>query len=273
MMDEYLGVAPERDLPTFQRETLAGWFEEQTPRTPNSDTTRKVVLYPDAYTNYVLTERGKAAVRVLESLGAHVELATPIESGRAPLSQGMIETATQQAEAVFEDFHPYLEADFDVVVIEPSDLAAFRREYGYLLDETRHDRLAKNSYDIMEYVYGLLDNGADDDVLAAPVKPIAYHSHCQQRTLGVEAYTEAVLEDLGFDMVKSNVECCGMAGSFGYKSEYYELSMDVGEDLYDQFLDEQEREFVASGTSCTEQMSDLFERDITHPVELLDPGR
>ncbi|WP_435102856.1 LUD domain-containing protein [Halarchaeum sp. P4] len=273
LMDEYLGVAPDRDLPEFQRETLEEWFESRTPRAPNADATRKVVLYPDAYTNYVLTERGKAAVRVLEALGAHVELASPIESGRAPVSQGMVDTATEQAEAVAADLAPYLEAEFDVVVVEPSDLAMFRREYEKLLEADTHERLAENAYDVMEYVYGLLENGADADALADPVEPIAYHSHCQQRTLGAEAYTEAVLEEQGFDMVTSDVECCGMAGSFGYKSEYYELSMDVGEDLHDQFADEDDRKLVASGTSCTEQMSDLFARDVTHPVELIDPGR
>ncbi|GAA0312974.1 LUD domain-containing protein [Halarchaeum salinum] len=271
LLDTYAGVAPDRELPAFQRETLAGWFESRRPRAPNADASRKVVLYPDAYTNYVLTERGKAAVRVLEALDAHVELATPIESGRAPLSQGMISTAGEHAERVADDLMPYLDADFDVVVVEPSDLAMFRREYEKLLDVDTHDRLAEGSYDILEYVYGLLENGADSSALAEPDEKIAYHSHCQQRTLGAEAYTEAVLDDVGFDVVTSDVECCGMAGSFGYKSEYYELSMDVGEDLYEQFADEEERTLVASGTSCTEQMSDLFARNVTHPVELLDP--
>ncbi|WP_049935452.1 LUD domain-containing protein [Haloplanus natans] len=271
LMDRYLGVAPDRDLPQFERETLVDWFESRRPRAPNATADRAVVLYPDAYTNYVLTDRGKAAVRTLEALGVHVELGSPIESGRAPLSQGMVRTATDHAEAVAADLDPYLDAGFDVVVVEPSDLAMMRREYEKLLDADSHARLSENSYEIMEYVYGLLSNGADADALAGATVPVAYHSHCQQRTLGVDAYTEAVLEDLGFDIVTSDVECCGMAGSFGYKSEYYELSLDVGEDLHDQFADESDRTLVASGTSCTEQMADLFVRDVTHPVELVAP--
>src|SRR5699024_11134841 len=94
LMDRFVGIAPERDLPTFQRETLVDWFDSRRPRAPNATAERKVVLYPDIYTNYVLTDRGKAAVRTLEALGVHVELSTPKESGRAPLSQGMIQTAT-----------------------------------------------------------------------------------------------------------------------------------------------------------------------------------
>jgi iron-sulfur cluster protein len=272
-MDRYLGIDSRRDFPSFERETLVEWFEGRRPRSPDATADRKVVLYPDAYTNYVQVDRGKAAVRTLESLGVHVELASPAESGRAPLSQGMLSTATQHATTVADDLDPYLEADFDVVVVEPSDVAMFRREYGKLLDDEVHAALSENSYEVMEYVFGLLHNGADRDALADPSDPVAYHSHCQQRTLGLAAYTEAVLSDLGFDVVTSDVECCGMAGSFGYKSQYYELSMDVGSDLEAQFADETDRTLVASGTSCIEQMETLFGQDVTHPVELLDPSR
>jgi len=183
----------------------------------------------------------------------------------------MVSTATERAESVAADLAPYLDSDFDVVVIEPSDLAMFRREYGKLLDAGDAERLSANSYDVMEYLYGLISNGADADALADAAAPVAYHSHCQQRTLGVDVYAESVFEELGFDVVTSDVECCGMAGSFGYKSEYYELSMDVGEDLREQFVDETDRVLVASGTSCTEQMTDLFRRDVTHPIELVAP--
>jgi Fe-S oxidoreductase len=124
----------------------------------------------------------------------------------------------------------------------------------------------------MEYIYGLLDNGAD--TAAIPVgdgRELAYHSHCQQRTLSLEAHTVAVLEELGYDVVTSDVKCCGMAGSFGYKSDYYEVSMDVGERLQTQLqeIDVQDRQVVASGTSCLEQIDTLLERQPRHPVELL----
>ena len=275
LLDRYLGVAPERDLPEFRRETLVDWFDDRRPRAPNASATRTVVLYPDTYTNYVRVERGKAAVRTLEALGAHVELASPIESGRAPLSQGMVDTATEQAEAVAADLDPYLEAGFDVVVVEPSDLAMLRRDYEKLLDGDAAEHLSANSYDVMVYVYGLLESedgtGADASALASPDTPVAYHSHCQQRTLGVEAYTEALFVELGLDVRTADVECCGMAGSFGYKSEYYELSMDVGESLAAQLGDVDDRTLVASGTSCCEQLSALFAREVTHPVELLAP--
>jgi len=273
LMERALGVDSRRELPAFERESLVDWFEARGPRVGPDEARRRVALYPDTYTNYVRTERGKAAVRVLEALDVRVDIPAAGESGRAPLSQGMVATAQSNAEAVYDALAPAVAAGRDVVVIEPSDLAMFNREYERLLEEDSYEALDGNSYEIMEYVYGLLENGASVDALPdGDGEEVAYHSHCQQRTLGLEPHTVAVLEDAGFDVTTSDVECCGMAGSFGYKSEYYELSMDVGESLGDQFTtdDTADRTVVASGTSCLEQLDALLTRRPAHPVRLLD---
>ncbi|WP_430506457.1 LUD domain-containing protein [Haloparvum sp. PAK95] len=273
LMERTLGIDSRRELPEFERESLVEWFEDRGSRVDPDEARRQVAIYPDAYTNYVRTERGKAAIRVLEALDVHVDVPAAGESGRAPLSQGMVTTAQGNAEAVYDALAPAVAAGHDVVVIEPSDLAIFHREYERLLPEDDHAALKNNSYEIMEYVYGLLENGADVDALpGGDDDQIAYHSHCQQRTLDLEPYTVAVLEDCGFDVTTSDVECCGMAGSFGYKSEYYELSVDVGEELVDQFTTEEnaDRTVVASGTSCLEQLDALLTRRPAHPVRLLD---
>ena len=271
-MERVLGIDARRELPQFRGETLVEWFasRERTVEDPE----RRVVLYPDLYTNHVQVERGKAAVRVLEALGVGVTVPSVSSSGRAPLSQGMIATARDHAERVASGLTPHIQDGRDVVVVEPSDLAMFHREYERLIDESAYDALAANSYEIMEYVYGLLENGgAVDDLVVdeAAGDRVAYHSHCQQRTLGLEAHTVAVLERCGFDVRTSEVECCGMAGSFGYKQDYYDVSMAVGEDLREQFTDgdAEDRTVVASGTSCLDQLDDLLERPARHPVELL----
>ncbi|OSO93778.1 (4Fe-4S)-binding protein [Halorubrum ezzemoulense DSM 17463] len=276
VLERTLGVDSRRELPRFERESLADWFADRGSRVDPDAARERVTLYPDAYTNYVRTERGKAAVRVLESLGVHVDVPAAGESGRAPLSQGMVATARSNAEAVYEALAPAVAAGRDVVVIEPSDLAMFHREYGRLLPTEEHEALKERSYEVMEYVYGLLENGADLGALPdGDGERIAYHSHCQQRTLDLEPYTTAVLDDAGFDVVTSDVECCGMAGSFGYKSEYYDLSVDVGETLADQFTTDEtaDRTVVASGTSCLEQLDALLTRRPAHPVRLLDARR
>ncbi len=275
LMERTVGVDSRRELPEFERETLRDWYDDRGPQVAATDADREVVLYPDTYTNYVDVDRGKAAVTVLEALDVHVRIPDVGESGRAPLSQGMIATADTQASRVYAGLAEHIDADRDVVVIEPSDLAMFHREYEKLLPEQSFERLREGSYEILEYVYGLLANGADAERLRSGANgpAIAYHSHCQQRTLGLDRYTTAVFDDLGYDVVESDVECCGMAGSFGYKQEYYELSMDVGDRLATQFTEPETRDrlVVASGTSCEDQLGDLLDREAIHPIEVLDP--
>jgi len=279
LAERALGVDARRDLPEFERESLREWFAARSGTDPE-DSDREVLLYPDPYTNYVAVERGKAAVRTLEALGVAVRSPDLPASGRAPLSQGMISTAESRAEEVADALAPHLDAGRDVVVIEPSDLAMFRADYRKLLSEAEASRIADRSYELFEYIYGLLENGADADALHSANESvngnensnrIAYHAHCQQRTLGLDEYTTEVLEELGYEVETSDVECCGMAGSFGYKREYYELSMDVGTDVRDQFADE--GQVVASGTSCCEQLGALREESVPHPIRRIAPER
>jgi Fe-S oxidoreductase len=130
----------------------------------------------------------------------------------------------------------------------------------------------------MEYVGALLDEAdghtPEQALSTGDERQIAYHSHCQQRTLGLEQPAVDLLERLGYDVETSSVECCGMAGSFGYKSEYYELSMEVGRELEEQFRDaaEQGRSVVASGVSCQEQLQDCLQVPVVHPIQLIAPG-
>ena len=273
VLERAAGVAHDRDLPAFRRTTFREWFEGRD-RVPPIDPDRRVVLYPDLYTNYILVDRGKAAVRALEALGVEVLVPSVPGAGRAPLSQGMIDTARRKAERVAETLGPYVEDGYDVVVVEPSDLAMFRGDYDRLLPEESSEPLAEHSYEILEYVYGLLANGADTNGLNladGDGETVAYHAHCQQRTMGLDEYSVAVLDACGYDVTTSDVECCGMAGSFGYKEQYYELAMDVGSNLEEQLRDADCDHVIASGTSCTDQIGDLLGEEPPHVIELLAP--
>ena len=273
LMERVLGIERRRELPRFRRRTLRDWFADHESLDP-IEADREAVLYPDLYTNYVRVERGKAAVRTLESLGVSVRIPDVPESGRAPLSQGMIATAGEKASEVYGGLAEHVDAGRDVVVVEPSDLAMFRDDYENLLPEDSYRRLSENSYEILEYVYGVMANEPEKaNALTGGSDRVAYHSHCQQRSLGLEGYTTTVLEELGYDVLTSTVECCGMAGSFGYKEQYYELSMDVGYDLQDEFEQsgERDRTVLASGTSCTDQLDALLDRKPRHPIEFIAP--
>ncbi len=275
-LERVTGIDRRRDLPAFSRESFVDWFERRGgARVPPERATHEAIVYPDTATNYANVDRGKATVRALEALDVHVRVPALPDAGRAPLSQGMITTAEEAAHDVYAALAEEIDAGRDIVVIEPSDLALFRREYERFLADAAHERLAGASYDVMEYVYGLLENGGDPEALRGPsgldADPgVAYHPHCQGRTIGVGEYSTAVLERLDYDVLVSETECCGMAGSFGYKSDYYELSMDVGEPLVEQFGGTG-RTVVAAGTSCGEQLDSLLGTPARHPVELIAP--
>jgi Fe-S oxidoreductase len=149
-----------------------------------------------------------------------------------------------------------------------------------LLDSPdRCERFRSRTFEPVEYVVLMLAKSGRTaqqvfDVSKSQVGfRLFFHAHCQQKTIGCEEPTLALLRELGFDVVTSNVECCGMAGSFGYKKDFYELSMAVGADLFGQVVQQDRnggpRQLVASGTSCTEQLHAGFERTVLHPMELL----
>ncbi len=277
LMERLLGIDRRRALPAFEGETFKTWFDGR--EQARSHGGRSVVLYPDVYTNYVLPDRGKAAVRTLEALGIQVHVPSVPASGRAALSQGLIAQAEKAARSVRDALQVHIEAGRDLVVIEPSDLAMFKREYRKLLAPEDVRRLSAQAFELMEYVDRVLKREPDrsaqrhERLTSGDGAEVAFHSHCQQRTLGLEAPTVSVLERLGYNVWTSSVECCGMAGSFGYKADYYELSMQVGEALKMQLTsrDATGRTLLASGTSCLEQIEALVRQTVVHPIEVIAP--
>jgi iron-sulfur cluster protein len=272
-MERLAGIDRRRALPAFQRHTLRRWWDARPARSAGSNGT--AVLYADPYTNHVRTGRGQAAVRALEALGVEVRLSDVVPSGRAPLSQGMIQTAKETARATYDAFAPHLDAGRPIIVLEPSDLAMFWRDYAKLLPEADYERLRGASMDVLAFIRQQIHPMGDaaPGLRAGRGQTVAYHSHCQQRTLGMASPAIEVLRQCGYDVVTSDVECCGMAGSFGYKADYYELSMQVGARLHGQFeaAVEDGAVLAASGVSCIEQLEALFDRDVAHPVELIAP--
>jgi iron-sulfur cluster protein len=278
-MERWLGVDRRRALPIFSRRTMVRAARDLG-SAEGKQGEAKAVLFADVYTNYGLPERGLATLRILRALGVNVVVSAAIPEGRAALSQGMIATAKEQAGRAAEALAPHLTAGREILVIEPSALAMFRRDYRHLLDDRdQFERLRARTFEPVEYIARLLEKSgrrasAVFDVKRSPVGPrIFFHAHCQQKTVGCAAPTEALLREIGFDVAVSSVECCGMAGSFGYKKEFYELSMAVGADLMQQVAaaekDGGRRALIASGTSCTEQLQAGLKRPVLHPMELL----
>ena len=283
LMENVVGLDRRRKLPPFPRKTWEQLYRDEhadnRPRAAKS-ASADVLMFADVFTNYGSPERGMAAMRVLREVGINVELSPSSPDGRAAISQGMIATARRQASALAQLLLPHLEKGRVICVLEPSVLAMFRSDYEHLLDAGTWEKFAHASF--LEPLQALLSiakkHGTELSQIFRASKSghgnrLFYHSHCQQRSCDAAWQTIEVLRLCGFDVVTSSVECCGMAGSFGYKREYYELSMAVGEDLFAQVrAAEQEggpRTLVASGTSCHEQLWAGMGREVMHPVELL----
>lgn len=285
-MERWLGVDRRRVLPPFPKRTLveaALRLNTQTgvsvPRETREPAAR-AALFADVFTNYGLPERGLATLRVLRAMNVDVVVSDSLPEGRAALSQGLLTSASEYARKAAAHLEHFLEGGRAIIVVEPSSLAMFRRDARHLLENAEQfERLCSSAFEPVEYVTRLLaafHRTAKEffDVSQSPVgKRLFYHSHCQQKTIGCDAPTETLLRNLGFDVATSSVECCGMAGSFGYKKDFYELSMAVGEDLFQQVRAADEggepRALVASGTSCTEQLHAGLGRRVIHPIELL----
>jgi FAD/FMN-containing dehydrogenase/Fe-S oxidoreductase len=270
--EKVLGIAPERDLPKFSNETLVGWFDERGSQVPLAEADDTVVLFPDTYTNYNYPEPGKAAVELLEAANIHVRVADKDEvaaSGRAAFSMGLLDEAEERARTNLDALMPYVEDGWSVLFVEPSDAVMFQDEYVDLLSDDRVEDLAVAAYGVCEYLntYQVTD-GMDFD---APAEYVTYHGHCNQKALNRDHHAAAALSSAGYDVDALDSSCCGMAGSFGYEEEHYELSKAIGDILHEKVEESPGGEVVAPGASCRSQLADDdFEGERpAHPVEKL----
>jgi Fe-S oxidoreductase len=284
VMEKTLGIAKDRSLPTFHRQSLVDWFDDRGgARVSAAEADRRVLLFPDTYTTYNHPESGKAAVRVLEAANVHVEIPRDVAgSGRPPFSKGFLDEAREQAATNVETLAPRVRDGWDVVLVEPSDAVMFQSDYRDLLpggsEEPRssEDRttsngdvetLADNSYGVMEYLDAFrLDESLSTDATGS----LTYHGHCHQKSTKKDHHAVGVLRRAGYAVDPLDSGCCGMAGSFGYEAEHFSMSKAIGSILFDQVDESSGEELVAPGASCRTQLGDHYESEPPTPVEKLD---
>jgi len=270
VLEKAVGIAPDRTLPSFQRTTLQDWFDERGPQIPADEAEWRALLFPDTYTNYSHPEVGKAAVRVLEAAGVHVQLADRTDSGRPAHSKGFLDQSRATARDNIDALVPAVKEGWDVVLVEPSDAVMFQSDYLDLLSGEDVETLAANAYGVCEYLDTFrLDEAADWDV---PAETLTYHGHCHQKATKKDHHAVGVLRRAGYDVDPLDSGCCGMAGSFGYEAEHFSMSKAIGSILFDQIGESRGDTVVAPGASCRTQLDDWDENDgePPHPVEKLD---
>jgi FAD/FMN-containing dehydrogenase/Fe-S oxidoreductase len=265
--EKLLGIARERDLPTFERETLQDWANARTPAVSAAEADRKVLLIADPYTNYTQPEVGKAAVRALEAAGVHVTVPEDVtDSGRPAHSKSMLDKARATARENVAALAPRVREGWDVVTVEPSDAVMYQLDYLDLLEGEDAETVAANAYGVMEYI----DTYRLDETLRFDAgETVTYHGHCQQKATAKDHHAENVLDRAGYTVDALDSTCCGMAGSFGYEAEHYSMSQAIGDLLFDQVDDSPGETVVAPGTSCRTQLDDHDGVDgkPPHPIE------
>jgi len=256
LLERTVGIARERSLPTFERETLRDWFAARGgSRVAERDAERRALLFPDTYTNYSHPEVGKAAVRVLEAAGVYVDLADRTDSGRPAHSKGFLDKSGATARANVDALAPRVAEGWDVVLVEPSDAVMVQSDYRDLLAGDDVEAVAANTYGVCEY----LDSFGLDESLPVdpPGRSLTYHGHCHQTATTKDHHAVAVLRRVGYDVDPLDSTCCGMAGSFGYEAEHHAMSTAIGDILVGQVDDSAGDLAVAPGASCRTQLQDL----------------
>ncbi|NTW25388.1 MAG: FAD-binding protein [Lentimicrobium sp.] len=272
LMKKALGFAQRRSIPLLYKTTLRSWHRKNKQNPANG---KLVYLFADEFTNYNDVEVGISAIQSLNKLGYRVEIPKHSESGRTFLSKGLLRKAKKIAENNIRLLEPLISEETPLIGIEPSALLTFRDEY---LDLTLGDlkekavRLSKNCLLFDDFIMREVGNGnISGDKFTEASLNIRLHGHCHQKSLASTAATKQMLTlpvNYKVDEIKSG--CCGMAGSFGYEAEHYEVSMKVGELVLFPEVRKTPAEttIAAPGTSCRHQIMDGTGRKALHPVQV-----
>jgi FAD/FMN-containing dehydrogenase/Fe-S oxidoreductase len=269
-----IGFAPERKIPALSAETLVRWSKKQ--KTSKEKPIGKVYLFADEFTNYNESHIGIKAILLLNKLGYEVIIPKHLESGRTYLSKGMLRKAKQIANYNVSQLSEIISGETPLIGIEPSTILTFRDEYPELVDsalQAKARTLAKNTLLIEEFIVGEMEKGnISSKQFSTETKNIKLHGHCQQKAIASTLPTRKILKlPVNYTVQEIKSGCCGMAGSFGYEKEHYELSLQIGEmDLFPSVRNSAPEEIIAApGTSCRHHIEDGTGRKVLHPIEVL----
>lgn len=270
-----VGFHPERTMPLLGKVQVNKWHKNRIPNKANT-AQRKVYFFCDEFTNFLDSSIGQKAILLLEQLGYQVIIPEHLESGRSYLSKGLLRKAAAIADQNIQLLAPLVSADMPIVGIEPSALLTLRDEYKDLAspeNKAAAIHLSQSSFTIEEFITREIEAGhIHASSFTTEAKHIAIHGHCYQKVLSSQDYSKQILslpKNFTVEIIPSG--CCGMAGSFGYEKEHYEVSQKVGElVLFPAVRNKAIGTIVAAaGTSCRHQIKDGAHVHALHPVEIL----
>ena len=272
-----LGISSRRPVPPFVRQTFESWFHAR-PAANGGARRGQVVLFHDTFMNHNYPDVGRAAVKVLEASGYEIILAPKVCCGRPMLSNGLAADARQHAQINVERLASFAQRGIPIVGCEPSCLMMLREDYLDLLpgnDNAR--RVASQTFLIEEFLLRAAEDGsvASGHPLGLDLREtsrsLVVHGHCHQKAaVGMGPTLDVLAWVPGYDAQPVDSGCCGMAGSFGYKAEHYDVSMAIGERvLFPTVRNNPDAGVVVSGISCRQQVLHGTGRTGRHPVQWL----
>jgi FAD/FMN-containing dehydrogenase/Fe-S oxidoreductase len=277
LMKSFLGVAPSRNLPEISSVSLRKWYAKNYELLPSAGKTIKTIyFFVDEFTNHNDTAIGIKAISLLKKLGYAVKVVDHEESGRSALSKGLLLKAKKHAEANVRIFDKLIDGNTPLIGLEPSAILSFRDEYPKIVSSELVASAKKLKFHVK-----LIDEFLGQEIAAGNIKSDSFtsksqnvklHGHCHQKALSSINWTQKLLslpENYTVETIPSG--CCGMAGSFGYEAEHYEVSQQVGELVLFPAVRKADAETIiaAPGTSCRHQIEDGTGRKAMHPVEIL----
>ncbi len=277
LLNRLSGFHPDRTIPLLPKTTLARWFQNHTPH-PNAGTVGRVWFFNDEFTNFNDVQIGIASIELLEHLGYAVDIPPHVESARTWLSKGFVRRAKSIINENLRQLGDCVSNDQPLIGIEPSAILTFRDEALDLSEpETKKtaERIAPHCLMLEEFIAREAEAGRiSAKAFTSEHRTIHFHGHCFQKALaGTEASAIALSlpENYNVEVIPSG--CCGMAGSFGYEQEHYDISMKIGELVLFPAIRSTEKNgstvIAAPGTSCRHQIHDGTGRHALHPAEVL----
>jgi len=270
-LEKAAGIDARRVLPEYARRPFLPWFNRRPRR--NAGGAKKVVLFDDTYMNYHEPRVGVSAVELLESCGYEVVLARAGCCQRPRISHGFLREAKREGEKTLRNLDAYIRQGLKIVVCEPGCASALTDDLPDLIDDAElGKRIKENVLPIDEFLALELREGRLDCGFTSGEKRILIHGHCHQKSLFSQTTMKEILdrvEGLSVSLIDSG--CCGMAGSFGYEKEHYELSMQVGEERLFPAIRNRPADatIVACGFSCRHQIRHATGVQARHWVEVL----
>jgi len=255
----WLGIAPERSLPEMARKRFSDWFGRQQQKSASNPDAKAVILFNDTYTEFNQPEIGKAAFKVLDSLGYRIIVPKWACCGKPLISKGILKSARSHAINVIEKLAPFAKLQIPIIGLEPSCLFAIKDDYQSLVPASMQvlaSDISRLCVTFDSFIENHIQNG-DLDLISTP-QNIIVHGHCHQKAAkDMQGALSALNAMPGCTASLIDAGCCGMAGSFGYETEHYAISMKIANlKLLPAIADAKpETLVVANGISCRSQIT------------------